>query len=94
MATPFGPIPVDAPDAAHRTLCWRPEVVRLSDAGALSGKVAHVAFQGGWLDLFVTAGEQTLRLQVPGTHDIPEGATIRFDIPREGVVVLTDGGDA
>lgn len=94
MDTPFGPVPVDAPDAAHRTLCWRPEVVRLSEAGALSGKVAHVAFQGGWLDLFVTAGDQTLRLQVPGTHDIPEGAAIRFDIPREGVVVLKDGADA
>ena len=94
MGTPFGPVPVDAPDAAHRTICWRPEVVRLSDAGALSGRVAHVAFQGGWLDLFVRAGGQTLRLQVPGTHDIPEGAAIRFDIPRDAVVVLKDGAVA
>ena len=90
MQTPFGPIPVDAADAARRTICWRPEVVRLSDVGALSGRVAHVAFQGGWLDLFVTAGDQTLRLQVPGTHDIPDGAEIRFDVARDAVVVLED----
>lgn len=94
MQTVFGPVPVDAPDAARRTICWRPEVARMGDDGALSGIVAQSAFQGGWLDLFVTAGGQTLRLQVPGTHDIRDGAAIRFDVPRAGVVVLKDGPDA
>jgi iron(III) transport system ATP-binding protein len=94
MQTPFGPVPVDAPDAARACLCWRPEAARLDAQGALKGLVAASAFQGGWLDLFVIAGEQTLRLQVPGYHDIPVGTEIRFAIPRDSVVMLEDAGHA
>ncbi|MDA7430635.1 ABC transporter ATP-binding protein [Primorskyibacter aestuariivivens] len=90
MATPFGPLGVRGADALNKTVCWRPEVVRLG--GDLQGAVTASAFQGGHLDLFVSAGDQTVRLQVPGSHEFDVGDEVSFGLDPENVVVLADEG--
>lgn len=92
MNTPFGPLPVDADDAADATLCWRPEAVTLG--GPLRGRVTAVAFQGSHVDVFVTAEDRTVRLQVGGDLEIAPDDTLSFGVARDRVVVLApDGGN-
>jgi ABC-type Fe3+/spermidine/putrescine transport system ATPase subunit len=88
MQTPFGAIPVDAPDGGDVTLCWRPESVTLG--GPLQGCVTTAAFQGGHMDVFLSAGDATVRLQISGDRDFGVGDTVSFDIARDRVVVLND----
>lgn len=92
MKTPFGVFRVDSADKARATLCWRPEAATLG--GDLSGRVTASAFQGAYLDLFVTAENETIRLQVPGHHHIEVGETVRFGIPIGSIVQLAEDGDA
>jgi len=94
METPFGPLPVDAQGGAQVTVCWRPESVTLG--GALQGRVTAAAFQGSYTDVFVTAGDETLRLQVAGDTEIGLGDMLRFSVAPARVVLLQDtaaGGD-
>jgi ABC-type Fe3+/spermidine/putrescine transport system ATPase subunit len=76
------------------TLVWRPEAVLLG-AGAVNslvGKVAAVAFQGAYSDVFLAAGNETVRLQVAGSLDITAGADFQFSVAPENVISVTDGG--
>lgn len=91
MQTPFGAIPVDAPDEAELTLCWRPEAATLG--GPLQGNVTSAAFQGSHMDVFLAAGGQTVRLQLSGDQDFALGDIVSFDIARDRVVVLRDSVD-
>jgi len=90
METPFGAVPVDAPDAREVTLCWRPEAATLG--GPLKGRVTAAAFQGSHVDIFVAAGDQTVRLQVNGDLEIGPDEMLSFDVARDRVVVLADDG--
>lgn len=91
MQTPFGALPVDAPDALDVTICWRPEAVTLG--GGLQGRVTSAAFQGSYTDVFVAAGDHSARLQVAGDCDVTIGQMLAFDVARGRAVVLRDGGD-
>jgi ABC-type Fe3+/spermidine/putrescine transport system ATPase subunit len=92
MATPFGPLRVAGVNAETATICWRPEAVRLG--GPLSGTISSAAFQGAYSDVFVCAGNETVRLQLPGSHELAVGDTLDFDVPPESVVALEDDADA
>ena len=92
METPFGILKSKSKHTGPGTLCWRPEVVALG--GELRGRVSSSAFQGGYLDVFVTAGGETLRLQLPGSMQVAVGDDLSFSIAPEDVVQLEDGPDA
>ncbi|WP_404403765.1 ABC transporter ATP-binding protein [Pelagibacterium halotolerans] len=92
MVTPFGLLACAQADTGCAEVCWRPEAARIG--GNLSGTVSAVAFQGAYVDVFVTAGGETVRLQLPGHLDIAIGDTLAFDVPAEGIVRLEDGPDA
>lgn len=91
MQTPFGAIPVDAPDGGDVTLCWRPEVATLG--GSLHGRVTSVAFQGSYSDVFLAAGDETVRLQVAGDSQINIGERVAFAVASERVVVLAESAN-
>jgi iron(III) transport system ATP-binding protein len=95
MQTPFGAITGQGLRDGQGTLCWRPEMARLADGGltdqALTGTVASVAFQGAHCDVFVTAGGQVVRLQLPGGVEPVPGSTISFAVSAQDVVQLMDG---
>jgi putative spermidine/putrescine transport system permease protein len=67
MSTPFGMLRCCHEDGQDVEICWRPEAARLG--GDLSGTVKAVAFQGAHVDVFVAAGTETVRLQVPGHYE-------------------------
>jgi iron(III) transport system ATP-binding protein len=92
MQTPFGAIHGTGMRTGQGTVCWRPEMARLGGASdmALAGTVVSVAFQGAHCDVFVTAGGETVRLQLPGGLDIEPGATITFSIRPDDVVQVAD----
>jgi putative spermidine/putrescine transport system ATP-binding protein len=92
MRVPFGVLKSSQCDAASATVCWRPEAARLG--GDLVGTVSSVAFQGAYVDAFVTAGDETVRLQLPGHHEISIGDTIDFSVSPADVVRLEDETDA
>ena len=88
MRTAFGPLPVGAPDAADLSVCWRPEAAVLG--GPLRGRVTSAAFQGGHVDVFLSAGDETVRLQVAGDLEISTDEMLSFGVARERVVALED----
>jgi iron(III) transport system ATP-binding protein len=91
MQTAFGPIRGRGLRAGHGTLCWRPEMARLTAGGDMQGTVASVGFQGAHCDVFVTASGQTVRLQLPGGLHAAAGEIIAFSISPEDVVQVADG---
>ena len=92
METPFGILKSKSNHTGPGTLCWRPEVVTLG--GELRGRVSSSAFQGGYLDVFVTAGGETLRLQLPGSIQVAVEDDLSFSIAPEDVVQLEDAPGA
>lgn len=88
MTTPFGPLSVDSPDLTASTVCWRPESAVLG--GPLSGVVSSAEFQGSYLDVFLTAQGEIIRLQVSGDQDLQIGQSVSFDVARDRVVVIQD----
>lgn len=88
MQTPFGTLPVDGPDAEEATLCWRPEAATLP--GPLKGQVVSAAFQGSYVDVFLQAEGETVRLQLPGELEAAPGDVLSFAVARERVVAVTD----
>ncbi len=94
MTTPFGPLSVDSPNLSMSTVCWRPESAALG--GPLSGVVSSAAFQGSYLDVFLTKDGETIRLQISGDQHLEVGQTVSFGVPRDRVVIIedTDTGQA
>lgn len=90
LHTPFGILQCDAVDDGPAKICWRPEAVVLS--GPLEGVVTSSAFQGGHLDVFVSAGGETVKLQLPGLQRVNSGEILRFGV--NSIVQLEDGSDA
>jgi len=86
MRTPFGPLPAPGPDAEAATVCWRPEMAMTE--GPLSGRVTAVAFQGGWTDVTVQEGGQSLRLQLPGQAKPDVGEVLTFGLDPRHVTRL------
>ena len=86
IKTPFGLLGVNAPDRSEASICWRPEAATLG--GPLKGRIKSAAFQGSYLDLFVEAEQETVRLQLPGTLDLNIGEDVAFNVPVNQVVVL------
>ncbi|NDW00165.1 ABC transporter ATP-binding protein [Salipiger sp. PrR002] len=86
METPFGAIPAPGPDTENATICWRPEMAQAE--GPLSGRVAAVAFQGGWTDVTVEEGGQSLRVQLPGHAQPTLGAPLHFGLRPEHITRL------
>ena len=94
LHTAFGPLRTADGADGDVTLVWRPEAVSLG-AGAVNslvGKVAAVAFQGAYSDVFLAAGNETVRLQVAGNLDVAAGADLQFSVAPENVISVTDGG--
>lgn len=92
LQTPFGPLQKPTMPDGHAIVCWRPEAITLG--GPLSGTVTSSAFQGGHLDVFVAAGDETVRLQVPGSEQIENGQTVQFDVSHDNIVQLEDSANA
>lgn len=92
MATPFGRLRTTATSDGVASLCWRPEVVELG--GDLKGTVTSAAFQGSYLDVFVEAPGEIVRLQLPGSTDVSPGQEIAFSVSPEHVVALERRDDA
>jgi ABC-type Fe3+/spermidine/putrescine transport system ATPase subunit len=92
MQTPFGSLHKPTLQDGPAIVCWRPEAMTLG--GPLSGTVTSSAFQGGHLDVFVTAGDETVRLQVSGSEQIENGQTVQFDVKGENIVQLEDAANA
>lgn len=92
MQTPFGALRTDTKETGLATVCWRPEfVVR---EGALSGVISSVAFQGAFQDVFVTAGDETVRLQLPGGTELNVGSMLSFDVAPCDLILLEDSHGA
>ncbi|GLQ52894.1 ABC transporter ATP-binding protein [Devosia nitrariae] len=92
MSTPLGVLHCCHEDGEDVEICWRPEAARLG--GDLSGTVKAVAFQGAHVDVFVSAGPETVRLQVPGELNVSIGDTLQFSVPPEGVIALEASANA
>lgn len=88
METPFGTLRVESRKFGLATVCWRPEFV-LRD-GALSGVISSIAFQGAYLDVFITAGEDTVRLQLPGGTELCVGTMLSFDVASKDLILLEE----
>jgi ABC-type Fe3+/spermidine/putrescine transport system ATPase subunit len=91
--TPFGSIKAANLPDGDATLVWRPEMARMGsgERNVLKGKVSSLAFQGAYSDVFVTAGRETLRLQIPGSVGIEIGSDITFHILPENVIPVSNG---
>ena len=88
MQTPFGALRMDTKETGLATVCWRPEFVLRE--GALSGVISSVAFQGAFQDVFVSAGDETVRLQLPGGNELKVGATLSFDVASRDLILLEE----
>lgn len=88
METPFGPLQMDTNKTGLATVCWRPEFVL--PEGDLSGVISSVAFQGAFQDVFVSAGEETVRLQLPGGTELKAGSTLSFGVALRDLVLLEE----
>ncbi len=84
--TPFGLLGVNAPRPRRRIDLLAPGSCH--PRWPLKGRIKATAFQGSYLDLFVEAGNETVRLQLPGTLDLHIGQDIAFDVAADRVVVL------
>ena len=88
MPTPFGDLELGTKSNDPATICWRPEFVKVS--GSLSRRVTSTAFQGTHMDVFVSAGDENIRLQLPGSENVEVGSTFKFDVASEHIVRLED----
>lgn len=86
MSTAFGELKVDDKSNGSAIVCWRPEFAGVG--GSLSGRVTSTAFQGTHLDVFLNAGNEDIRLQLPGSQQIEVGSTLSFDVAPEHIVRL------
>lgn len=92
VQTPFGRLQMASSVTGHGTVCWRPEVVQLQ--GALTGTISSIAFQGAHLDVFVSAGDESVRLQLPGGTELSVGSTLSFDVAPHDLVLLKESPGA
>ncbi|MDO5647531.1 ABC transporter ATP-binding protein [Paracoccus sp. (in: a-proteobacteria)] len=94
LDTPFGALrPATLPADGPVTLCWRPEMARVGlagDANNLRGQIASLAFQGAYTDVFVTAGGETLRLQLPGAFGAEPGDPVAFSVAPDAITGVRD----
>lgn len=93
MQTPFGSLSGQNLKDGQTILCWRPEMARIddTDGNILSGTIISVAFQGAYSDVFVGAGGEVLRLQLPGDRDYVVGETLAFKVGTDAVTQIVDG---
>lgn len=88
LKTPFGILPTEQAVNGNAIICWRPESARLG--GDLKGRVSSVAFQGAYTDIFLSSGDETVRLQLPGGTQARIGEEIDFSLAPGSVVTLED----
>ena len=88
LHTAFGVISAGDTPKGKAAVCWRPESARLG--GDLRGRVRSVAFQGAFTDVFLIAGEETVRLQLPGGTEAVIGEEMAFSIAPGSVAPLDD----
>lgn len=89
LATPWGLLPRagSAEIGSEARVVLRPDAVRLDAAGPLAGVVAQRAFAGDRVELAVETGGVIIRVRV-AERDAPEtGASIRFVVDDEAVLV-------
>ena len=101
MNSPFGVIKSQVSQKTDSALpaglfCWRPEVARFTgledgsnaNSSLLSGRVASLTFQGAYTDIFISAGEETIRIQSPQIPKVKIGDEIEFFVPTKSIVCI------
>jgi ABC-type Fe3+/spermidine/putrescine transport system ATPase subunit len=92
--TDIGAIAVeDGAADAIGTLMIRPEDIDLvahdsDDGNVVTGKVIRQVYQGEYVVLFVSVGEQTLRVHVPRNQGLSAGAAASLRLPPDRLIGL------